>query len=206
MIKKPVNWDNVKASAERETLPAGGYVVKIIGAKVAHYDSASGGFDRLEIGLDIAEGDYKDFYQRKYDANTNADRKWKGVLRQYLPKDDGSDKDEWTKSSLKAITEALEDSNPGYHWDWDETKMRGKTVGCLFRLEEWSVDGKKGWKANPFRFISADKVRKGEFKPPKFKAHKDSPDDTPDNFSASTHPTQPTFDQLEVDEGDLPFN
>lgn len=207
---KPIaNWENVQAARERDVLPAGGYVIKIVGAKVASYDT----FERLEIALDIAEGDHKGFYEAEFKGQTTEDRKWKGVLRQYLPKEDGSESDEWTKSSLKALFEAIEESNPGYHWDWDETKLKGKTVGCLFRLEEWSYNGKKGWKATPFKFIPADKIRKGEFTEPKFKAHKDFPNDTPDNYQATEEKVSgggSSFASgllpVEEDDGELPFN
>ena len=208
MIKKPKNWENVQAAKERAVLPAGGYVVKIIAAKVASYPSSDGScFEKLEIALDIAEGEYKDFYDSEYKSQTQEERKWKGVLRQYLPTDDGSDRDEWTKSSLKALTDAVEDSNSGYHWDWDETKLKGKTVGCLFRLEEWAVDGKKGWKAQPFKFIPVEDVRKGKFKAPKFKAHRDYPDDTPDSYESAKKDegSFAGFQPIDADEGDLPF-
>ena len=179
---KPIaNWANVQAAKERDVLPAGGYVVKIVGAKVAEYP----GFERLEIALDISEGDHKGYYEADFKGQTQEDKRWKGVLRQYLPKDDGSEGDEWTKSSLKALIEAIEESNPGYRWDWDEAKLKGKTAGCLFRLEEWAYNGKKGWKAMPFKFIAADKVRQGAFTEPKFKPHKDFPGDTPDNYQAT---------------------
>ena len=209
MIKKPKNWENVQAAKERAVLPAGGYVVKIIAAKVASYPSSDGScFEKLEIALDIDDGDYKGFYDAEYKAQTQEERKWKGVLRQYLPTDDGSDRDEWTKSSLKALTDAVEDSNSGYRWDWDETKLKGKVVGCLFRLEEWAVDGKKGWKAQPFKFIPVEDVRKGKFKMPKFKAHRDYPDDTPDSYESSSKKEEGGFggfQPIEADEGDLPF-
>ena len=40
---KPVkNWNDVKAAREREALPAGGYVVKIVGAKVQSYPASDG--------------------------------------------------------------------------------------------------------------------------------------------------------------------
>lgn len=204
---KPVkNWNDVRAAREREALPAGGYVVKIVGAKVQSYPASDGTyFDKLEIALDIIEGDHKGFYDADFRAQTGEDKKWRGVLRQYLPKDDGSEKDEWTKSSLKALIEAVEESNSGFHWDWDETKLKGKTVGCLFRLEEWSMDGKKGWKAQPFRFISAEKARKGAFTVPKFKAHRDHPSDTPDNYQTVAAVSAPAFEPIDGDDGDLPF-
>jgi len=169
MLKKPNNWENVKAATERETLPKGGYVVKILDAKTITYGTAPNTFDKLEISLDIVEGDFKDFYANDYRAQMQEDKKWKGILRQYTPKDDGSEKDEWTKSSFKAMTEAIEESNTGYHFDWDEAHTKGKIVGCLFRSEEWEYNGKTGFATHAFKFVSADNIRQGKFKMPKDK-------------------------------------
>ncbi len=205
MIKKPKNWENVVATKEKRPLPEGGYVVRIVAAKVRNYSSADGSsYDRLEIALDIEEGDYKGFYAEDFKAQQQEDKRWKGTLRQYIPLDDGSEKDQWTQSVFKAMTSAIEESNPGYHWDWDEQKLKGKMVGCLFRLEEWSVNGKCGWKAQPFKFISADQVRKGQYKTPKFKPHRDHPDDTPQKFGSAS--VDVPYEEVESeDEGDLPF-
>lgn len=194
MINKPRNWENVQAAAERRKLPAGGYLVKIVGAKVATYQTQMGGtVDKLEIALDIVDGEYKGFYNDDYKAQNQEDKKWKGVLRQYLPKDDGTEKDEWTKSALKALTDAIEESNPGYHWDWDETKLKGKLAGCLFQNQQWSMNGRTGWKAQPFRMISADKIRSGKFEVPADKPLKE--------LKAAE-----SFPPAEEDDGDLPFN
>lgn len=199
------NWDKVQAVKEGRPLPAGGYIVKIVGAKEVAYDANDGSsFSKLEIALDICEGEYAGFYEADFKLQTQEDKRWRGVLRQYIPKEDGSDQDEWTKSSLKGLTSAIEDSNAGYHWDWDETKLRGKIVGCLFRMEEWEFEGKTGWKAQPFKFIPADQVRKGDFKAPKFKAHKNHPGDTPENSGESAKPAA-AFEPIDEPEGGFPF-
>lgn len=205
MINKPNNWDKVQAAQERVKLPAGGYVVKIMGAKVAQYSNNEGQtFEKLEMALDIIEGEYKEFYEKDFKMQNTEDKKWKGVLKQYIFKDDGTEKDEWTKSQFKAMTNAIKDSNNGYDWDWDESKLKGKIVGCLFRLEEWSVNGKKGWKAQPFKFIPVDDVRNENFKVPKFKPHRDYPNDTPDD-EVKTQGQSAQFEPIEEDDGDLPF-
>ena len=93
-IKKPDNWENVKAAAEREKLPVGAYICKILKAGVRTYESRDGSstFEKLEIAFDIAEGDFTGHYKKDFDAQRGEDKKWKGVLRQYLPKDDGTEK------------------------------------------------------------------------------------------------------------------
>ena len=190
------NWENVKAATERPVLPAGAYIVEIKNAKVVEYSGSNGSFERFELALDICEGDFKDFYADDYRAQTGEDKKWKGVLRQYLPKDDGTEKDEWTKSTLKALITAIEDSNPAYHWDWDETKLRGKKVGCLFRNEEWEYNEKSGFKAQPFKFIAIDKVRTGNYKLPKDKLLKRE-----DEYGS----TSAVGNYKDIPDDDLPF-
>lgn len=196
---KPINnWQNVKPATERMQLPAGGYICKIMGAEVKQYPSKDGGiFEKLEISLDILQGEYKDFYAEDYRSQINEDKRWRGVLRQYLPKDDGSDKDEWTKSNLKALTDAIEDSNNGYHWDWDEKGLKGKTVGCLFRREQWAMDGREGWIVRPFRPVPVSYIEEGDFKVPADKPLKGN--------QAAQVQTQPANAAGLLDDDDLPF-
>ena len=195
-MRKVNNWENVKAATERVALPAGGYVVEIKNAKVVEYNGDNGSFERFEIALDILEGEFKDYYANDYRAQQGEDRKWKGVLRAYLPKDDGSEKDEWTKSSIKALIGAIEDSNPGYHWDWDETKLKGKKVGCIFRNEEWEYNDKTGFTARPFKFISVEKIKTGNFRLPKDKLL---------NNSTATADTSSATSYQDIPDDDLPF-
>lgn len=174
-MRKYSNWDHVKALPEYQALPAGGYICRIMGAEVKAFNRRDGGsFEQLQISLDIAEGEYKDHYAQEYRAQNTEDKRWKGVLRLYLPDESGTDQDNFTASRLKAAIEAIEDSNSGYHWDWDERKLKGKLVGCLFRLEEWSFDGRTGWKTQPFKLLSAARIREGKFQIPKDKPLKDS--------------------------------
>ena len=125
---KPIaDWDKVKPAAERPQLPKGGYIVKILDSKLVEFPDRNNpaviAFSKLELAIDIIEGEYKGFYEDDYRAQNLEDKRWKGVIRQYVPKDDGTEKDEWTKSSFKALTDAVEDSNPGYHWDWNEAGL-----------------------------------------------------------------------------------
>ena len=173
-MKKPSNWNDVKAAGERVKLPAGGYEAKIINAKVVNYDGSNGSYERLEIAVDITAGEYKDYYKQDFDSNTRDDKKWRGVARFYVPTDDGSEKDEYTKSVLKSVTDALEDSNKNYHWDWDETKLKGLKVGILVRDKEYEIDGKHGFSPEIFRFTDINRIREGKFTVPKQKLLKGS--------------------------------
>lgn len=168
-MNKPKNWDSVKPLSEREELPVDGYIVRIVDAKVKTYTSNGKSFDKLEIAFDIANGEYTGYFANDFRSQTFENKKWKGVLRQYTPKDDGSEKDELTKSIFKSMTDAIEESNAGYHWDWNEAGLKGKIVGCIFRNEEWEFNGRSGWKAQPFKFVPAETISSGKFKIPKEK-------------------------------------
>ena len=202
MIRRPNNWNEVQEFSERQKLPLGAYVCKV--RKAVVQPSAYG--DQLCLLFDIAEGEFKGFFDDDFKANTRSDKKWKGVLRQFLPLDDGSEKDEWTKSSFKGMVTAFEKSNPGYQWNWDEASLSGKTVGILFRNEEWEYDGKTGWAVRPFRAISVDSARSGDFKLPKDKPLKNKPVSGYGFSDASAYPAQPSgFAEIDDSDGDLPF-
>ena len=62
---KPVNnWDQVKAASDRQQLPKGGYVCRIMNGEIKTYNGTKGTFERLEISIDVAEGEFKDFTLR----------------------------------------------------------------------------------------------------------------------------------------------
>ena len=165
MIKQPSNGNNVKEFSNRAKLPLGAYVCQVKQCRVQDNDYGS----LLAVLFDICEGEYKGFFAEDYAANQQQDKKWKGVLRVWLPKDDGSEKDEFTKSVLKGMTTAFESSNTGYKWDWQEKSLEGKRVGILFRNEEWEYNGSTGWAVRPFRAISVESVTEGRFTIPKDK-------------------------------------
>ena len=195
-MKKPSNWNDVKAAGERVKLPAGGYEAKIINAKVVNYDGSNGSYERLEIAVDITAGEYKDYYKQDFDSNTRDDKKWRGVARFYVPTDDGSEKDEYTKSVLKSVTDALEDSNKDYHWDWDETKLKGLKVGILVRDKEYEIDGKHGFSPEIFRFTDINRIKEGKFTVPKQKLL---------NGSSSTSGASSGTDSAASSNSDYPF-
>lgn len=194
MIRKPNNWNEVQEFSDRPKLPLGAYVCKVKQAKVVDNDYGS----QLAILFDITEGECAGFFQKDYASNTAQDKKWRGLLRVWLPKDDGSDNDEMTKRSFKGMTTAFENSNPGYAWDWNENSLVGKTVGILFRNEEWEYNGKSGWAVRPFRAISADTVRDEEYTLPKDKPLKNK------QSTAPSYPN-PNSGYEEVEDEELPF-
>lgn len=190
---KPVNgWENVQANVERRELPPGGYVVEILAAAVK---TTPGGWEHLEISFDVVEGDFIAFFNEDYKTQAFEPKRWKGTLRQGVPKDDGSEQDAWTIRNLKTLTTAIEDSNEGYTWDWDETKLKGKIVGMLFRKEEYDYNGYQGMTTRAFKAIPADRVRKGDYKTPEPKMLK--------NGQSAPVAAEPELKPLKDD--DVPF-
>lgn len=154
-----------KQGGAREILPAGGYVAKILNAEEKRYDWG----DVLLISFDISEGERTGFFNKDYQENANEDKKWRGTYRLPIPKDDGSERDGWTKNTFGGAMWAIEESNPGYAWDWDEKTLKGKTVGVLFRNKEWEMNGNTGWTTECCKLESADDIRNGKFRMPKDK-------------------------------------
>jgi hypothetical protein len=194
MIRR-YNGAKAERRAAREALPAGGYVVRILDAKVQHYDFRNGGsVDKLILSFDISEGPLSGFFKRDYNENTNEDRKWRGVYRVSIPKDDGTEQDGWSKNTFNGVIWALEDSNPGFHFDFDETQLKDKLVGVLFRNKEWEWKGNTGWTTECCALTGVEEIRSGKFKMPK--------DKPLDSGTGSTPPASSQFVEAE-DSGDL---
>lgn len=188
---KPVKgYEEAKAMGEgQERLPIGGYIVKILDVKMLEYTWG----DVIAASFDIIEGDYAGYYAENYKMQTQEDKKWKGVRRMNVPKGDGTEKDGWTLAAFKRDIEAVEDSNKGFHWDWDESKLKNKVVGAIFHDQEYDYNGQQGFWTACHHFAPVDVVREGKFKIPKPKML---------NKDASA---MNDFTLVDLPEGELPF-
>lgn len=164
MIRGYNNY-SAKKSVSREPLPAGGYVCRILDVKIQNYTWG----DVIVLSLDVVEGQYKDFFRKDYQAQSGEDKKWRGTLRLNIPKDDGSEKDAWTKRTFENAMWAFEASNNGYHFDWDEQKLKNLLVGVLYRNKEWEMNGNRGWTTESCAATSVEDIRSGNYKMPKDK-------------------------------------
>ena len=184
-----------KSVSTNEPLPAGGYIAKILNAKVEEYSWG----EVLVISFDIADGEYKDFIAKQYKANTNEDKKWKGNFRITVPQENNQYFESQKRTFGNAIW-AIEESNPGFRWAWNENALVGKNVGVLFRNFEWEMDdGRTGWSTECCTFVSTEDIRSGNFKQPKDKPLKKkntTPGKSDSSFFASANTLQ---------DEDLPF-
>ena len=188
MIKR-FDFDKKKASTFKGIEP-GGYVAKIHNAEILTYSWG----EVLKISFDIAEGEFTGYYQKQYEGNNNEDRKWQGTIRVTIP-DEGNQYYENQKKKFGNMIACIEESNPGYVWDWNEAGLKGKFVGLVFGNEEYSFNGYSGWKAKPQLFVSTDDIYSGNFRIPK-----DKP------LAAEANVTPAVLVPIsEEDAGELPF-
>lgn len=160
MIKKFKDYEQTKSYGDYEKLPKGGYVLVIKGAEVLQNRIG----DYIKISADIYEGEFIQFFTREYKNQQTEDKKWHCNYLLNIPKDDGSEQDGWTKRKFKTFTEALEESNEGYHFDWDEQKFKGKLIGGLFNEREYEGrDGAVRKATNWANVCTVDKIREGSY-------------------------------------------
>ena len=189
---KSYNGFKPERTTARETLPVGGYVAKIMDATIISYDWG----DVLKVDFDIAEGEYKGFFATDYRNNTNDDKKWRGTYRINIPNESNQYFDSQRKSFNNFIA-CLEETNSGFHFDWDESKLKGKGIGVLFRNKEWEYNGSTGWTTECCAVTTAKDIREGNFKMPKDKPLKAKA------ASAGTYSAS-AFAPVD-DDADLPF-
>lgn len=192
------DFDKVQSYQDRPQLPTGGYVMRIMGAEVK--ENRIGQY--VQVSMDIAEGQYKDFFADDYRAQDNGPngRKWHCNYLLNVPTDDGSEKDGWTKRRFKTFTDALEASNDGYHFDWDEKKFKGLMIGGLFNIREWESGDRRGRSTNLAQVCSVEKIRTGKYKLPKDQLLSNGA-----GTSVSTSDTVPGGFGTVVHDDDLPF-
>lgn len=152
-MKKYDNYEQTEAfTGEFETLEPGGYVCKILQVKVEDKDYGQ----LMRIGFDIAEGDKAGFYKRLFDrkVESNPDAKWPGMFYQTIKQDD--------LRFFKGFITAIENSNQGFKWNWDEKKLVGKLFGGVFGQEEYENTMGEIKLITKCRFIrSIDSIKKG---------------------------------------------
>lgn len=154
-MKKIENWDNIEAKGmdDFKALPIGAYECKIVNA-VENYNEQSGK-TTLKVMVDIADnGEFDSYFKKRYDSNTAIDRKWDNNATKYLTFEGEN------VAFFKGFITCVENSNPGYKWDWEEQKLRDKKIAGVFQYEEYEKqDGTRGIKVRLTKFRSLDKLK-----------------------------------------------
>lgn len=193
--------------SELPKLQPGGYVVKILNVKIEPTDWGS----RLAIQFDIAEGEFKGFFDKLYKATPDEweNKKWKGSMRLSIPHNTG-DETKFKKSLgyFKSQIQAFENSNANLHIDcerdWDENVLKGKLVGALFNEKEWEMNGNTGWFTQCKRFVPVNDIRSGNFTIPKREELKNKPS-TASNDSFDPNANLSDFVEINAGNDTVPF-
>lgn len=172
-MEMPKNYKETKGiTGEFEKLNAGGYICKIINAKE---ETSKNGNRMLVVAFDIAEGDNKDFYQKRYDENVKNNKdvnykvKWpnNGIHRIMIEDKDGN-----CNKFFKGFITVIEECNE-FDFEkekYDEKKLKGLRFGGIFGEEEYeAIDGsiKTSTKLKWIRNVQA--IEDGKYEIPEIK-------------------------------------
>lgn len=135
-------------------LPGGTYPMVITACKE---DTTGYGNQSLRVAYDVVEGEYAGRYA---DIAGDPEQNWRHEVE--------IDVQEAGGARLKALVEAVQASNPGYVWDWNEAGLVGKYVGIV--LQERKQTNKRGkrkgqtstyldfWDAVPYQAVVSGEV------------------------------------------------
>lgn len=132
-------YDKSKRKQTFQQLPKDAYVIVIRNAQEERNSNGKG--SHLTIAFDIAEGEYKDYYDKIYRANTDEDKRWPYDARYYLSvPDDYSQQFIW--DNWNTFFADLEDSNDGFVFGGDPSQLKGKLIGGKFHIEQSEYQGR----------------------------------------------------------------
>ena len=179
---KPIEgYDLVNEAGEFKPLPA-----MIVGVRITNVIDVPEK-EYMEIYCDITKGEYANYFKTLVDAGMkDTSRHIRSYKTNALP-------------FFKAFITAVEKSNPGYKWDWDEKKLIGKGVIAVFGQEEYlDNDGNVRIATRVQEFRSIEAFKEGRIKLPELKKLPEQP--------ALTREEQSTASQLiDISDDELPF-
>lgn len=126
-MNKPNGYDTTQPAqmGEFHNVPAGPYVLGIVKAEITKTKKT--GAEMMVLTLDIAKGDDKNYY-RALSLKLNRD-----CYMKYNQLTEGEKSVPYFKGMIKAI----EESNSGYVFNFDENTLKGKFVGAMLREKRY---------------------------------------------------------------------
>lgn len=155
--------------------PVGAYVAEI--QDVRFVEGEDGKRDRIECMMEITEGEFKGRYHEVFNDQQErfGNATYKGVFRLVCPQDE----EDVVKRSFEGNLWCVQESNPGYTWDWNEKKLKGKKVGISIRKRLYTYNGKDRETVEIARFETVDDVRNGKCKPVRDRDMRESKEEEP---------------------------
>lgn len=157
-MKKINNWENIQEFTTFKRLKPSGYICKIL--KVEDHPDK----EYLKIYFDINRGEDKGYFKSQFEKDTRKERKWSNAgtfIRSY--KDSAA-------SMFKGFINAIEKSNKGYQWNFDEKTLVNKVVGLIIADEQYQ--NQKG-QVRVRNYVAAvrsiETIEKGEYEIPALK-------------------------------------
>lgn len=185
---RPIDLSKVEEAKDFERVTPGGYVCGITNVKDVPES------EYLLIEYDIAEGPLKNYYRQLNEAKGF----WGGkFVKSYREK---------ALPFFKGFITAVENSNNGYKWNYDETTLKRKLIGLVFGEEEYTKnDGTVGKRLYVSSVHSVDKIRSGDFTVPPLKklASSSTASVVYPDFSATQTATAGGL--VEIDDDEMPF-
>ena len=203
---KAFNGFESKAQSNKpEQLPVGAYVARIKAVKIDGDEPDQ----RLVLRVDVCEGPYTDYFFNRYkreqkryeDRQSKYEAKYKGDYRIRIPNDDNK-KAQYPESDRKRFGDTIyriEESNPGYHWDWNENGLKGLLVGINIREAEFN--GRTFTEIGGLEIVSD--VREGKARPMPPRGQRGDADDS--QFVAPQQIIDPQSGFTAVETDELPF-
>ena len=150
-MKQLNGYANAKAPSSKYIQP-GVYKCKILGVKEETGNWEDGtAYDRIAMQVDVAEGDFTDYFLNDYKSQTpeaGKDKFFKGMYRMDIPQE--TDKDYEKKlGRFKQQIEYIEAQNSGYTWDWNEQTLKGKYCYVAFgyvhntKTNKWYLNARR---------------------------------------------------------------
>ena len=201
MLKKPEKYDDIQVNEDFTPIQLGGHKGIIMG--VEEYTSPVSGNTSLKVSVDTAKDDVQpNYFTEQYKNDTRDEKKWSNSAIKYvsLKEDDNCIK------MLKAFITAVENSNPGFTYDWNKEidQLKGKNVGLVFALEEYqNQQGEVKTIAKLNQFRSLDKI--DNVKIPKVKLLNGTYVDYDDYTEHKEEQKSTSSDMIEITDDMLPF-
>jgi len=205
MIKKPEKYDEIQVNEDFERIELGGH--KGIIMEAVEYTSDVSGMTSLKITIDTDKDDKQpNYFKELYKNDTREDKKWSNQAIKYV----SLKEEENCIKMLKAFITSVENSNPGFTYDWNKevNQLKNKKVGVVFGLEEYqNSEGETKTIAKIRNFRSIDKIGAGNVDIPKVKLL-DNTYMTYDDYMEKQELKQNSNidnDIIEIKDEDLPF-
>lgn len=176
------NCEPKKSGNFIELPPVGAYIGEIQAVReIEIYDRPA-----IELFIEITEGEYANRFHEVHEDQKERfgdTAKYKGIFRlfPYL----GENDEDWRKKVFEENLWAVEQSNPGYTWDWDEKKLKGKKVGISIRKRLYTYNGKDRETTEIGRLESIEEIKAGKVKPLKDRDNRETKSESAESTDGS---------------------